>query len=235
MSLFRRNLVVGESIGEDAESNLNEVDRLTKELDLAVLGDQTSEKELVDDASGLARLRSELVLREGLFRRFDHDFEIFKVHIRIDFANEAAETLDGFTAFVPSWNAEAREIWHLDGAPSSVNISAAFFGFRNDPAVNSSNPGRLASGPFSPAIGPSSKNARLAAYDQGAIAVGLSAHCNAQDGQEASLSLDPRTTGRGFEIGKDHISAVSPDCKAPLSFGGTVRTVTCDSENGEKP
>src|SRR6185436_842838 len=71
--MFRQHLVVGESIGEDAERNLNEVDRFTKKLDLAVLGDQTPEEELVDDAPRFARLRGELVLPEGLFRRFDRD------------------------------------------------------------------------------------------------------------------------------------------------------------------
>src|SRR2546422_3056207 len=36
--------------------------------------------------------------------------------VGIDFANEPEESLDGFTTFVPSRNAEALEIGHLEGA-----------------------------------------------------------------------------------------------------------------------
>src|SRR6266850_2244544 len=114
--VFGRNLVVGKSIGECAESDLHEVDCFAKKLDLAVLRDHSTEKELVDGASRLARLRGELVLSKNLFRRVDHDLDIFKVHAGIEFANEAEETLDGFTAFVPPRNSEALQIGHLEGA-----------------------------------------------------------------------------------------------------------------------
>src|SRR5437870_4677301 len=77
---------------------------------------KTPEKEFVDDASSLARLRGELVLSKGLLRRVDHDFDIFQVHVGIEFANEAEEPLDGFPTFVPPRQAEALEIGHLEGA-----------------------------------------------------------------------------------------------------------------------
>src|SRR6185369_8177094 len=83
-----------------------EVDRFTKKLDLAVLGDQTPEEELVDDAPGLARLRGELVLREGLFRRFDRD------RLR----GRSGRSPRWLRGLVPPRHAEALEIWHLEGA-----------------------------------------------------------------------------------------------------------------------
>ena|ERR1700730_9357834 len=71
-------------------------------------------------------------------RRVDHDFDMFKVHVGIEFANGAEKTFDGFTTFVPPRKAEALEIGHLEGAIFGEHLSAAFFGSRNDVAVNSS-------------------------------------------------------------------------------------------------
>jgi hypothetical protein len=41
-------------------------------------------------------------------------------------------------------------------------------------------------------------------------------------------ALDPRSpiTEEGFDVGADNISPVSPDCKSPFTFGGTIRGVT---------
>src|ERR1700752_2095523 len=88
---FGRSLVIGKPIREYAERNLDEIDRLTKKLDLAVLRDQAPEKQLVNGASRPARLRGELVLSKDLVRRVDHDLDILQVHIGIHFADEPKE------------------------------------------------------------------------------------------------------------------------------------------------
>ena len=70
-------------------------------------------------------------------------------------------------------------------------------------------------GPAPPAIGPWPKNAQLAAYDQGAIAVWLSAHSNAQDGRSQVAAL---TLGLlAGPIGPGHARAQTP---APETYAG---------------
>src|SRR4030095_7966464 len=86
-------------------------------------------------------------------------------------------------------------------------------------------------GPAPPAIGPWSKNARQAAYDQGAIAVWLSAHSNAQDGQEASRSTDPRTT-RGPNRPR---ARPSPDARTRNLCGKLLGSTALDRRLGRIP
>jgi hypothetical protein len=60
-----------------------------------------------------------------------------KINVWVEIADELEESFDLLAAFIAPWKPEAVQIG-ISKALSSANISAAFFGSRNEEAVNSS-------------------------------------------------------------------------------------------------
>src|SRR6187551_1177926 len=81
----------GQTILMNRESHLNEIDRLTEQLDLPVFRHEASDEELVNSSAPRARPRSELVLAHCDAWRFTHHRHVVRARVRVQATQEPEE------------------------------------------------------------------------------------------------------------------------------------------------
>ncbi len=91
----------------------------------------------MNGSSRLARHRGELVFAKSLLRSIDQHLNILEFEAWKEIAHELEKTGDRFASLVLLGNPERGKIG-ISKAPSSANISAAFFRSLSEKAVNSS-------------------------------------------------------------------------------------------------